>query len=60
MIQFLVTIWGIVSLCTGFVKSYQGLLVARFFLGLAEGGLLGGIIIYLGQTGCTAAPCQLF
>jgi MFS family permease len=39
--------WGIVSMCTGFVKSYAGLLVARFFLGLAEGGLLGGMLVYL-------------
>ncbi|KAF2205832.1 MFS general substrate transporter [Delitschia confertaspora ATCC 74209] len=39
--------WGLISLCTGFVKSYAGLLVARFFLGLAEGGLLGGMIVYL-------------
>lgn len=39
--------WGIVSMCIGFVKSYAGLLVARFFLGLAEGGLLGGMIVYL-------------
>ncbi|KIV99638.1 hypothetical protein, variant [Verruconis gallopava] len=46
-IPFLVTVWGIVSLCTGLVKTYEGLLLARFFLGLAEGGLLGGIIIYL-------------
>ncbi len=39
--------WGIVSLCLGFVKSYEGLLACRFFLGLMEGGLLGGMIIYL-------------
>lgn len=32
---------------TGFVKSFAGLLAARFFLGLAEGGLLGGILVYL-------------
>lgn len=36
-----------VSLCTGFVTTYSGLLAARFFLGLAEGGILGGIILYL-------------
>jgi len=42
-----VTVWGLVSLCIGFVKTYTGLLIARFFLGLAEGGLLGGMIIYL-------------
>lgn len=39
--------WGVVSMCIGFVKTYQGLLAARFFLGLMEGGLLGGMIIYL-------------
>jgi MFS family permease len=39
--------WGIVSACLGFVKSYAGLLCGRFFLGLAEGGMLGGITIYL-------------
>lgn len=43
----LVTIWGLISTFMGFVKSYSGLLAARFFLGLAEGGLLGGMIIYL-------------
>lgn len=40
-------IWGLISICIGLVKSYHGLLVARFFLGWAEGGLLGGMIIYL-------------
>jgi sugar phosphate permease len=39
--------WGLVSMCTGFVKSYRGLLAARFFLGLTEGGLLGGMLVYL-------------
>ncbi|KAK4969888.1 hypothetical protein LTR66_011624 [Elasticomyces elasticus] len=43
----LIIAWGIVGMCMGFVKSYAGLLVARFFLGLCEGGLLGGMIIYL-------------
>ncbi|KAM0127045.1 hypothetical protein ACHAQE_006631 [Botrytis cinerea] len=39
--------WGLISLCVGFVKTWKSLLIARFFLGLMEGGLLGGIIIYL-------------
>ena len=39
--------WGIVGTCTGFVKSYAGLLVCRCFLGLCEGGLLGGMVLYL-------------
>lgn len=46
-LPFLVTMWGLISLCTGFAKKYGGLLAVRFFLGLAEGGLLGGMIIYL-------------
>ena len=43
----IVAAWGLVSLCIGFVKDYNGLIAARFFLGLCEGGLLGGMIIYL-------------
>lgn len=39
--------WGLVGMCIGFVKSYEGLLAARFFLGLFEGGLLGGMVLYL-------------
>ena len=39
--------WGIVSMSMGFVKSYESLIIVRFFLGLMEGGLLGGMIIYL-------------
>ncbi|KAK8170119.1 major facilitator superfamily domain-containing protein [Phyllosticta citrichinensis] len=46
-LPFLVGAWGIICTCTGFVKSYAGLLVVRFFLGLAEAGVLGGMIIYL-------------
>lgn len=39
--------WGVVNTFTGLAKSYGGLIAARFFLGLCEGGLLGGMIIYL-------------
>lgn len=39
--------WGIVSTCMGAVKTYGGLIAARFFLGLCEGGLLGGMVLYL-------------
>ena len=46
-IPALLVAWGMVSTFLGFVKSYNGLLVARFFLGLCEGGLLGAIVIYL-------------
>lgn len=39
--------WGIVTLCTAAVSSYSGLLVARFFLGLAEAGFYPGVIMYV-------------
>ena len=32
--------WGLVGMSMGFVKSYTGLIITRFFLGLMEGGLL--------------------
>ena len=34
----MVTLWGMVTACQGAVKSYAGLLVCRFFLGVLEGG----------------------
>jgi MFS family permease len=39
--------WGIVSIGTGFVRTYQDLLAVRFLLGIFEGGLLGGMVLYL-------------
>ena len=39
--------WGLVGTCMGAVKTYGGLIAARFFLGLCEGGLLGGMVLYL-------------
>lgn len=39
--------WGLVGTFMGFSKSFAGLIVARCFLGLFEGGLLPGIIVYL-------------
>ena len=39
--------WGLVGTCMGSVKSYGGLIATRFFLGLCEGGLLGGMVLYL-------------
>lgn len=39
--------WGIVGTCMGFVKSYGGLITCRLLLGACEGGMFGGIILYL-------------
>lgn len=46
-IPFLVFSFGLVSLCTAFVKSHQGLFAARAILGLAEGGTMPGIAFFL-------------
>ena len=38
---------GLACTFQGFVKNFGGLVAARFFLGLCEGGLLGGMVIFL-------------
>ncbi|KAL3675243.1 hypothetical protein R1sor_025191 [Riccia sorocarpa] len=39
--------WGVCMTFMGFVKNFQGLLTARFFLGMAEAGLFPGLAYYL-------------
>lgn len=39
--------WGMITACTAATHNYTGFLIIRLFLGLAEGGLLGGITLYL-------------
>lgn len=39
--------WGIVTTLQCLVQNYEGLLACRFFLGMFEGGLLPGIVLYL-------------
>ncbi|KAI6045732.1 major facilitator superfamily domain-containing protein [Pisolithus marmoratus] len=43
----MVILWGIIAAMQGLVTSYTGLLLCRFFLGLTEGGLLPGLVLYL-------------
>lgn len=40
----LMACWGIINMCMGFVQTYQGLIVLRFFLGAFEAGVMPGII----------------
>jgi sugar phosphate permease len=47
MLPTMVTIWGLVATMQGVVKTYSGLLACRFFLGLMEGGLFPGLVLYL-------------
>jgi MFS family permease len=43
-LPFLTAAWGIIAMCLGFVKNYASFMVVRAFLGIAEGGLLPGIV----------------
>ncbi|CAL1700967.1 unnamed protein product [Somion occarium] len=46
-IPFLVVSWGTVTTLSGLVQNFSGLVAIRFSLGLCEGGLLPGIMLYL-------------
>ncbi|KAH8893604.1 MFS transporter [Thozetella sp. PMI_491] len=41
--------WGIISTLQCLVQNYAGVLACRFFLGMMEGGLFPGIILYLSE-----------
>lgn len=43
-------VWGLVTFCQGFVTNFDGLLVARLCMGLAEGGLYPAILLYLSNS----------
>lgn len=46
-LPFLVFWWGLVTTLSGLVHNFAGLIAVRFFLGVCEGGLLPGMILYL-------------
>ncbi|KDR78098.1 hypothetical protein GALMADRAFT_119009 [Galerina marginata CBS 339.88] len=43
----ILTLWGIIVTLQGLVTSYHGLIVSRVFLGLVEGPMFPGIVLYL-------------
>ncbi|GAA5891780.1 hypothetical protein JCM6882_006205 [Rhodosporidiobolus microsporus] len=47
MIPTMVVTWGLCCTFTGFVNSYGGLVAVRLMLGLCEGGLFPGLVLYL-------------
>lgn len=49
-LPLLVVGFGVVSLCSAFVQSFGGLLVARAFLGIFEGGVMPYVL--------ATAPCN--
>ncbi|KAI1801804.1 MFS general substrate transporter [Daldinia bambusicola] len=40
-------LWGVSAMCLGFVQNFSGFVGVRALLGLTEGGLLPGIVLYL-------------
>ncbi|KAM4061580.1 major facilitator superfamily protein [Hirsutella rhossiliensis] len=39
--------WGLVTMCLGFVRGFGSFVAVRAILGVAEGGLLPGMVLYL-------------
>lgn len=39
--------WGLVTMCLGFVRSFGSFVAVRAVLGITEGGLLPGMVLYL-------------
>jgi MFS family permease len=46
-LTIIMIIWAIIVVAMGFVHNFAGLVAARLFLGLAEGGLFPGVAFYI-------------
>ncbi|KAI1742447.1 DNA-repair protein rad2 [Xylaria scruposa] len=46
-LAFIVLVWGVIALATGFVRNFGGLVVSRLLLGAFEAGLFPGLNVYL-------------
>ena len=46
-LPLLTAVWGIITMSLGFVKNYAGFVAVRAILGIAEGGLLPGMVCVL-------------
>jgi MFS family permease len=49
LLPTMATLWGLTTTLQGLVTSYKGLLATRFFLGLAEGGLIPVFMIVMSR-----------
>ena len=41
--------WGLVTTLHCQIKNFTGLMLCRFFLGMCEGGLFPGFVLYLSE-----------
>ncbi|KAK3496344.1 MFS general substrate transporter [Neurospora crassa] len=46
-LPLLTIVWGVITMCLGFVKNVGSFISVRALLGIAEGGLFPGIVLYL-------------
>lgn len=46
-LPFLTLAWGTVAMCLGFIHNFGSFITVRALLGLTEGGLLPGMVLYL-------------
>ncbi|KAL2024981.1 hypothetical protein VTK56DRAFT_3680 [Thermocarpiscus australiensis] len=46
-LPLLTATWGVITMCLGFVRNFASFFAVRAVLGLAEGGLLPGMVLYL-------------
>ncbi|KAK0648728.1 major facilitator superfamily domain-containing protein [Cercophora newfieldiana] len=46
-LPLLTVAWGIITMCLGFVRNFGSFFAVRALLGVAEGGLLPGMVLYL-------------
>ncbi|OAQ67850.1 MFS transporter [Pochonia chlamydosporia 170] len=47
LLPCLTALWGIITMCLGFVTGPGSFIAVRALLGIAEGGLLPGMVLYL-------------
>lgn len=43
-LPFLTIVWGIITMCLGFIEGFGSFVAVRALLGIAEGGLLPGMV----------------
>lgn len=48
-IPLMTFLFGLLSMCTGFVESYGAGIAVRFLLGMAEAGMLPSIAFYMSR-----------
>lgn len=46
-LPLLTAVWGCLTMCLGFVRNFGSFVAVRALLGVAEGGLLPGMVLYL-------------